>query len=117
MKNFDKIYNSIVSKVTLLCYLLIFILNIFHFHKIDFKFFSTTQIVEDSKSQIVSSVDENKCIVNQNFNSLHSFTQLTASYIVSDLQKQLNLTFVIENSYINKFIYLQNHLRAPPLFS
>ncbi len=110
-------YQSNISRITLFGYLLIFVLNIFHVHKSDFKSYSNSQFVIRSELQSFVYSSENRCIVHQNFNSIHSFVISNSANIVANQQKEFNLIFRYDDFTINCSIQSQNHLRAPPSFS
>ena len=110
-------YRSNISRITLLGYLLVFVLNIFHVHKIDFKSYSNSQFVSGSELQSFFYSSENRCIVHQNFNSLHWFVISNSANFVSNQKKEFNLIFRYDDFTINCSIQSENHLRAPPLFS
>jgi hypothetical protein len=117
MKNSLIKYQNNISRITLLSYLLIFVLNIFHVHKIDFILYSNNQFINGSELQSIVYSNENRCIIHQTFNALHSFVISKSVSIVNNQQKEFNQIFGNDDFTRNCSIQSQNHLRAPPLFS
>ena len=110
-------YQSNISRITLLGYLLIFVLNIFHFHKIDLKLEFNYFLSSESTSRTYDTSRDTQCRIHQNFNSLHSFVFSNLSGFISNRQNEIKITFGSENSFVNPLFNLKNHLRAPPFFS
>ncbi len=107
-------YRPLVGRIILLCYLLIFALNIFHFHKYDFNSVSSIDTTNASNQQFQVSKSEIECIVHQNLQSLQ--TALT-NFSGSNLLLDPNQSFYSHNENKNKFCSVclsDNFLRAPP---
>jgi hypothetical protein len=110
-------YRTLIERIILCCYLLVFTLDVLHFHKYDFNKISALDIANKSNLQTQVSRSEFECIIHQNFLSLQ-----TAITIFSDdcalLKPHLIFYTVPENK--NKIYSLHlsdNFLRAPPKLS
>jgi hypothetical protein len=115
MKNISIKYRRIQGCIALLSYLLIFILNVIHFHYIDLN--SSTAINAGDISKQHSNNPESKycCIVYQNFCSLN--TTIFPGLISFSSFDNCRQRFPVESkfNYFNNFNLITNHFRAPPL--
>ncbi len=107
-------YRQLVGRIILLSYLLIFTLNLFHFHKYDINCVSVIDISNESNRHIQVSKSEIECIVHQNLLSLQ--TALT-NFLANNLLLNPDPSFCSFDESKNKFCSLHlsdNFLRAPP---
>jgi len=117
MNGFAFKYSKQIGSITLISYLLICILSVFHFHHFELK---TSPVLNDNQrtdftSQI--SLTESGCIILQNLNSLHSFTftNTTSRVILNSVCS--SCSFESCNQSINNPQLSLVSLRAPPAFS
>ena len=111
------IYSALIERIILCCYILIFSLNIFHFHKYDFNRNSTVNTVNESNLRTKISISEFDCIIHQIFSSLHTLiTPNSSVYSFNDITKPSCLIGPFRSD-TKQIIFSKNHLRAPPFFS
>lgn len=114
MMNTIQKYRCTVGRLILFSYLIIFTLNIFHFHNYNLNSISAIDIENDSPKQLQTSISEFGCIIHQNFNSLHTLAlPHSIPVFLCDDKKQNHLTGTINSFYCN-FTFSNKHLRAPP---
>ncbi|MGB5288070.1 MAG: hypothetical protein WBQ32_08470 [Ignavibacteriaceae bacterium] len=110
-------YRAQVNRVILCCYILIFILDVFHFHNYDFDKISSLDIANDSNCQTQVSRSEFECIIHLNFLNLQTaITNFSNHFTVL----KPNLIFYSVSKNKNKLSSLRlsnNFLRAPPKLS
>ena len=117
VKNKISKYRYLIGRISLLCYLLIFFFNLFHFHKFDFNEISAVDIKNEFSLQTHLSNSEFICIIHQNFSSLQ-YAIVNFSSIPFLLNP--NPIFFTSCQDKNKFCSLHlsdNFLRAPPILS
>jgi hypothetical protein len=110
-------YRALVERIILFCYLLIFSLDVLHFHYYDFNRISALDIANKSNSQAQVSRSEFECIIHQNF--LNIQTAITNFSNDCTLLKP-HLIFYNVSEHKNKIYSLHlsdNFLRAPPKLS
>lgn len=117
MKNLILKYRDFIGSIILWSYLLIFTLNIFHFHNYDFDRISAVDLANESKLQVQVSGSGFECIIHQNFISLHTFTIPNSQSVNLSDRGHLFSKFRIIYTHINRINLSKNHLRAPPIFS
>jgi len=117
MKNAVIKYRNIIARLTLCGYLLIFFINVFHFHTYVLSDVPAIDVESESNLQAISSNSEFACIVHQNFSSLHNLTILKPHGFDFVNKVQLVKLSGTSQSHISRFIDSANHLRAPPTFS
>ena len=115
MENIFNKYRRILGSITLLSYLLIFILNVIHFHYIDLNPFAAINAGDISKQHSNNSESKYCCIVYQNFCSLN--TTIFPGSISFSFFDNCRQRFPVESKFIyfNNYNLITNHLRAPPL--
>lgn len=108
-------YKRILGSITLLSYITIFTLNVFHYHNLDFNNSSSIDFKQAPEFLSKNSFSESGCIVLQNFYSLHNLIfSNSISTLPTDNGNQRLLMGINYNDF-NNFHLLTNHLRAPPL--
>ena len=117
VKNYVIKYRSSAASITLLCYLFIFSINIFHFHNLEINSSHIFDLANNSNPQGQSIISEFQCIIHQNFNSLHSFTLHKPAPNKFYLVTQVITDFCPDQEPLNNLIFSSNQLRAPPSFS
>lgn len=107
-------YRHSIGRIILGSYLLIFILNIFHFHKYDFNSVLSIDFKKESNQHLLVSKSEFKCIIHQNLLSLQT---ALANFFSNNLLLDPKQSFYSSTENKNKFslVHLSdNFLRAPP---
>ena len=117
MKNTFIKYRKAIGGLTLCGYLLIFFINVFHFHTYKLSDVPTIDIESRLNLQSITSNTELVCIVHQNFTSLHNLTILKPHGFDFICQTQLAKFSRTSQSHKSNLFYTANHLRAPPNFS
>ena len=110
-------YRALVERIILCCYLLVFTLDVLHFHKFDFNRISALDVAYKSNLTTQISRSEFECIIHQNFLSLQ--TAITNFSSDCTLLKP-HLIFYNVSEHKNKIYSLHlsdNFLRAPPKLS
>ena len=110
-------YHKAIGGLTLCGYLLIFFINVFHFHTYKLSDVPTIDIESRLNLQSITSNTELVCIVHQNFTSLHNLTILKPYGFDFICQTQLAKFTRTSQSPKSNLFYTANHLRAPPNFS
>jgi hypothetical protein len=109
-------YRTLIERIILFCYLLIFSLDILHFHNYDFNRISAFDIANDTNNKTQVSKSEFVCIVHQNFLSLQTAIPNSPVINLNDREHLVRRTEIIR-TYLNRIYPSINHLRAPPFFS
>ena len=117
MKNTFIKYRKTIGGLTLCGYLLIFFINVFHFHTYRLSDVPTIDVDSKLNLQSIASNTEFVCIVHQNFTSLHNLTILKPHGFDFICQTQLAKLSGTSQSHISSLFCTSNHLRAPPNFS
>ena len=117
VKNYVIKYRSSAASITLLCYLFILSINIFHFHNLEINTKHIFDLTNDSNPQGQTINSEFHCIIHQNFNSLHAFTLQKPTPNKICLLSQIITVFCSDQVALNNLIFSSNKLRAPPSFS
>jgi hypothetical protein len=110
-------YRYIVGQITLFSYLLIFTLNIFHFHSFELDATPAIDVGNELYPQSQISVSEFRCLIHQNFSSLHTLAISNSSYFIFNDNTKPAQPIGISHAEINQITLSINHLRAPPFFS
>lgn len=110
-------YRTAIEGLILCGYLLIFFLNVFHFHNYILSDVPAVDVESQSNLQAITSNTEFACIVHQNFTSLHNLTILNPHGFDFIHQAQLIKFSWSSQSHISSLFCSANHLRAPPTFS
>jgi len=107
-------YRFVVGRITLFSYLLIFTLNIFHFHNYHYNDTAAIDVGNESNFQSKLLVSEFDCVVHQNFSSLHSlaFPHSIPVFLCND-KKSAHLPEKADSHFYD-IVFSNNHLRAPP---
>ena len=109
-------YHSTIGGLTLLSYLIIFLINIFHFHNLELDTNHIFDLANDTNLQGQSIKSEFQCIIHQNFNSLHLFTLHKPTANKLYLACQFVTELCSDQKQLNNLFYSSNQLRAPPSF-
>jgi hypothetical protein len=117
MNNLTKYYSIQIACTTLISYLLIFILTVFHFHHIELGNGSAYKECKQDELLSQVSLGETGCIVLQNFNSLHSLTISNTASIILYSPVYSGCLCGWSQADIQYPHLSQVNLRAPPLFS
>jgi len=117
VKNIVNKYRNLTVGLTLFGYLLIFFLNVFHFHQYNSSETALYNVGSDSYAKLLLSHSESACIVHQNFTSLHNLTFLNSGGIdILDIAQSVKLIWTSQLPKWN-FSYSAIQLRAPPTSS
>jgi hypothetical protein len=110
-------YRTLIERIILFCYLLIFSLDILHFHNYDFNRISAFDIANKLNLRTQVSRSDFECIIHQNLLSLQ--TAITnVSNEASLLKPKLIFCPVSESKNKLSSIHLSdNFLRGPPILS
>jgi hypothetical protein len=110
-------YRNAIGWLTFCGYLLIFLINVFHYHTYVLSDVPAIEVESESNFQTIISNTEFACIVHQNFSSLHNLTILKPYGFDFIHKEQLVKHSGSSQSHISNLFHLSNQLRAPPIFS
>ena len=115
MLNIKQKYRNRIALLVLSAYLIISTLIIFHHHSYDFNQRESVQESGSSDPQLqIVNYSEFKCLLIQNFSSLHSINFNYSLHLTLDLNNKQEL-LLVQNDFLPKSNFLKStNLRAPP---
>jgi hypothetical protein len=110
-------YRDTTAGIILSAYLLIFSINVFHFHKLELNGISCINVGNESNAKMQIPGSDFTCIIYQYFSSIHTSIVPGSSLITYIPDEETGSLIRPVQTYSDNKTFGSIHLRAPPYFS